>query len=285
MALAAGTAGEACERGTPSRPLELRVVTYNVHRCLGTDGQLSPQRIAEVIALFEPDLVALQELDVGRMRTGAVDQAYEVAHQLGMTFHFHPAFQVMEELYGDAILTPSPCTLVKAGPLPSLPGRLDLEPRGALWAAVEADGVTFQVINTHLGLPRRERLAQIEALLGPEWLGHEACRDPLILIGDFNTLPRSRAYRRLTRHLVDAQRAQPDPKPRPTFPARLPMLRIDHVFVSSGVEVASSAVPRTPLTRVASDHLPLVLDLRIVPPSARAAAHPRPGREQLRGQR
>ena len=275
-----------------SRPLQLRVLTYNVRRCLGTDGRLSPKRIAEVIAVFEPDLVALQELDVGRVRTGAVDQAHEVAHQLGMSFHFHPSLRVMEELYGDAILTLRPCTLVKAGPLPGLPGRRDPEPRGALWAAVDAGGATLQVINTHLGLAPRERLAQIEALLGPDWLGHPACRDPKILIGDFNTLPRSRAYRRLTRHLVDAQRAQPDPRPRPTFPSRLPMLRIDHAFVGSGVEVVSSAVPRTPLTRVASDHLPLVLDLRVVPPSAREtpmtasdAGHPRLGGEKLRGQR
>jgi endonuclease/exonuclease/phosphatase family metal-dependent hydrolase len=232
-----------------------------VRRCLGTDGLLSPRRIAEVIAAFEPDVVALQELDVGRVRTGAVDQAHEVAHQLGMSFHFNPSLRVMEELYGDAILTPRPCTLVKAGRLPGIGAR---EPRGALWAAVDAGGVTLQVINTHLGLTVRERLAQIETLLGPEWLGHPACQDPMILIGDFNTLPRSRAYRRLTRHLVDAQRAQPRPRPRPTFPSRMPILRIDHAFVGRGVEVVGSAVPRTPLTRVASDHLPLVLDLRVV---------------------
>jgi endonuclease/exonuclease/phosphatase family metal-dependent hydrolase len=240
-----------------------------VHRCLGTDGQLSPKRIAEVIARFEPDLVALQELDVGRVRTGTVDQAHEVAHQLGMSFHFHPSLRVMGELYGDAILTLRPCTLVKAGPLPGLRGMRNLEPRGALWAAIDVAGVTLQVINTHLGLAARERLAQIDALLGPDWLGHPACQEPMILIGDLNMLPRSRAYRRLSGHLVDAQRAQPDPRPRPTFPSRLPMFRIDHAFVGRGVEVIGSAVPHTPLTRVASDHLPLVLDLRLVPPSER----------------
>ena len=280
-----------------SRDRELRVLTYNVRRCLGTDRRLSPKRIAEVVAGFEPDLVALQELDVGRTRTGEVDQAHEVAHLLGMSFHFNPSLRVMEELYGDAILTVRPCSLVHAG---ALPGMRNQEPRGALWAAVDVGDVTLQVINTHLGLAARERLAQIEALLGPEWLGHPACQDPMILIGDLNTLPRSRAYRRLTRHLVDAQRAQPDPSPRPTFPSRLPIFRIDHAFVGSGVKVVSSTVPRTPLTRVASDHLPLVLDLHLVPPSARETnvstsaldgghgagqACSRPVGEELRGQR
>lgn len=246
----------------------LRILTYNVHRCLGTDGRLSPRRIAEVIAVLEPDVVALQELDVGRIRTGGVDQAHEIALQLGMSFHFNPALRVMEELYGDAILTALPCALVRAGPLPGLPGIRDLEPRGALWAAVQVGGVTLQVINTHLGLVARERQAQVEALLGPEWLGHPACQDPVILIGDFNALPRSRAYQRLAAQLADAQRARPNPRPRSTFPARLPVFRIDHAFLGRGVEVIDSVVPRTPLTRVASDHLPLVLDVRILPPSA-----------------
>jgi len=250
----------------------LRIMTYNVHRCLGTDGRLSPRRIAEVIALLEPDVVALQELDVGRIRTGGVDQAHEIALQLGMSFHFNPALRVMEELYGDAILTALPCSLVRAGPLPGLPGIRELEPRGALWAAVDVGGVTLQVINTHLGLVARERQAQVEALLGPDWLGHPGCRDPMILIGDFNALPRSRAYQRLARHLTDAQRVRANPRPRPTFPARLPVFRIDHAFLGCGVEVIATAVPRTPLSRVASDHLPLVLDLRIVPPSTRSDA-------------
>ena len=59
--------------------------TYNVHRCLGTDRRLDVGRIAEVIAAEEPDIVALQEVDVGRARTGGVDQAHRIAERLGMT--------------------------------------------------------------------------------------------------------------------------------------------------------------------------------------------------------
>ena len=50
-------------------------MTYNVHACRGRDRQWSPQRIADVIASAEPDIVALQELDVGRARSGGADQA------------------------------------------------------------------------------------------------------------------------------------------------------------------------------------------------------------------
>jgi hypothetical protein len=72
----------------------LRVMTYNVHSCIGMDGKLSPERIARVIARYAPDVVALQELDVGRARTEGMDQAHRIAHYLAMDFHFHPAMHI-----------------------------------------------------------------------------------------------------------------------------------------------------------------------------------------------
>jgi endonuclease/exonuclease/phosphatase family metal-dependent hydrolase len=243
-----------------------RILTYNVRRCLGTDGRQSPARIAEVIAACGPDIVALQELDVGRVRSGGIDQAHAIARELGMRHvHFNAALRVMEEEYGDAILTARPSKLMKAGALPGLMHRPALEPRGALWASIHVGGVEVQVINTHLGLRRSERLAQIDALLGSDWLSHPACRGPVVLLGDFNALPRSRAYQRLAAQLRDAQIGPHiHHPPRRTFPARLPLLRIDHVFVSRSVDVVRVEAIRTPLARVASDHLPLIVDLRIV---------------------
>ena len=95
-----------------------RVMTYNVHACVGMDGKLSPRRIARVIAQSGADIVALQELDVGRSRTNHDDQAHEIARYLEMEFEFHPAWQLEEEKYGDAILSRFPLQLVKAGELP-----------------------------------------------------------------------------------------------------------------------------------------------------------------------
>jgi len=248
----------------------LRVLTYNVRRCLGADGRLAPERIAAVIAACRPDVVALQELDVGRARSGGVDQARAVAAHLGMRAHFHPAMRVMEEEYGDAILTALPSRLVRAD---ALPGRAGLEPRGALWAAVTAGGAEVQVVTTHLGLDRRERAAQADALLGPGFLGDPACRDPVVLLGDFNALPGSRVHRRLAARLPDAQGGRG--WARPTFPARLPLLRIDHVFVSRGVAVRGVRTVGGTLARVASDHLPLVADLDLAPPVGPRISVPR----------
>ena len=247
-----------------------RIMTYNVHSCVGVDGRLDVGRVAAVIAQSRPDIVALQELDVCRPRTGSVDQAHAIATRLGMGVHFNSAMQVEEERYGDAILTALPMRLVRSGALPTLPRVRGLEPRGALWAAVEVEpGVELQVMNTHLGLVPLEQRAQATCLLGRDWLGSDDCRDPALLIGDFNATARYAVDKRLTERLPDAQRDMQlsgrRPRTSPTFPSRFPMLRIDHLFVSPGVEVLDVTAPNGPLARAASDHLPLVADLRIRP--------------------
>jgi endonuclease/exonuclease/phosphatase family metal-dependent hydrolase len=239
-----------------------RIMTYNVHRCVGVDGKLDTRRVAEVIAHCRPDIVALQELDVGRARTGGVDQAHEIAQQLGMVSHFHPAFWVEEEAYGDAILTACPVRLCRAGPLPGLPRIKQVEPRGALWVKIDVGGVEMDIVNTHLGLVPNEQRAQASALIGEDWLGSPDCTDPAILLGDFNATPHHTAYRRLAARMQDAQLIS-GRRHLPTYPSRIPMLRIDHVFVSRSVKVTGVNTPRGALMRTASDHLPLVVDFRI----------------------
>jgi endonuclease/exonuclease/phosphatase family metal-dependent hydrolase len=246
---------------TASTPLT-RIMTYNVHGCRGRDRQWSPQRIADVIAPCRPDIVALQELDIGRARSGRIDQAELIASALGMRVQFHPALQVMEERYGDAILTALPCRTVKAGPLPGLPGTRYFEPRGAIWSAIDVGGVELDVINTHLGLLSRERRVQIECLLGPDWIDHPRRRHPVVLVGDLNIRPRSRNYRQLATALRDAHRENRQ-RGQPTFPSRFPAVRLDYAFVGTGVTVDCAETVRTPLARVASDHLPVIFDIAV----------------------
>lgn len=246
--------------------MSTRIMTYNVHSCVGVDDRLDVGRIAAVIAQSKPDIVCLQELDVGRMRTGGVDQAHAIASKLGMAFHFGPAMRVEEEQYGDAILTALPMKLIKIGALPTLPRVRGLEPRGAIWTAIEiAPGVEVQVVNTHLGLVPLEQRHQAAALMGKEWLGGEATVDPLILIGDFNATSRYACYKQMTGTLRDAQKVlqQSGKRTIRTFPSRFPMLRIDHLFLSPRVEVLDVHANTGPLARAASDHLPLIADFRV----------------------
>lgn len=240
-----------------------RLLTYNVHRCLGADRRLDPGRIADVIAAHAPDVVCLQELDVGRARTGGVDQAEAIAEQLKMRARFHPAMAVEAELYGDAILTAWPERLMKAEALPTVSGIPGLEPRGAVWSAIEIDGATINVINTHLGLAPKEQRLQAEALTGPDWLDHPDMKGPVLLAGDFNATSITRPYQTLAARLDDAQRRlglKPSIK---TFPARLPAIRIDHCFVSADVRITGAFAPSAAKARTASDHLPLIIDFEI----------------------
>jgi len=250
-----------------------RILTYNVHRCVGTDRRLDVGRIAAVIAAERPDIVALQEVDVGRARTGNVDQAQAIAVRLGMAFRFHAALKVEEELYGDAILTALPERLIRAGALPGHPRLEGLEPRGALWVAIDVGGIELQVLNTHFGLIPREQRLQAAAVTGPQWLGSPERRDPLILLGDFNASRLGRPYRLLTNALGDVTRGLGAGRRVATFPSMLPMRQIDHVFASSGVAVRAAHAPTTPLARQASDHLPLVVDFALTGPSQPNPSH------------
>ena len=240
-----------------------RIVTYNVHRCVGNDRRLDVGRVAAVLAGLEPDIVALQELDVGRARTGGVDQAHEIARRLDMACHFHAALTVEEERYGDAILTCFPERLVKSGPLPGYDRIPQLEPRGAIWVEVTIDGVAVQVINTHLGLVPREQQIQAAYLASHAWLQHPGCQGPKILLGDFNATATSVVYRTFMGQLSAARTLAKVKTPTATFPSPLPVLRIDHVFVSPEITVGGVFAPFAPITRAASDHLPLVMDFEV----------------------
>jgi endonuclease/exonuclease/phosphatase family metal-dependent hydrolase len=244
-----------------------RILTYNVHRCVGTDRRLDVGRVAAVIAAEAPDIVVLQEVDVGRARTGRVDQAHRLAQRLGMASRFNAALKVEEELYGDAILTALPERLIKAAALPGYAPIPQLEPRGALWVAIDVGGgKEIQVINTHLGLVPAEQQLQAASLVGGAWLKSDLRRDPLMLIGDFNATARSVVSRTLAASLRDAHGARRRWRERiATFPSAMPVLRIDHVFVSAGVRVTSMRVAAGPLARLASDHLPLVVDFELEP--------------------
>lgn len=239
-----------------------RLLTYNVHRCVGTDKQLDVARIVAVIAEHEPDIVCLQELDVGRARTGKVDQAERIAEGLSMTSRFHPAMQVEAELYGDAIMTPHPERLIRADSLPSVRGIPGLEPRGAIWSEITIDGVAINVFNTHLGLVPKEQRLQAAALTSTTWLG--GCTGPTLLAGDFNATSITRPYQTLCRKLEDCQRQLKLKPSIKTFPSAFPAIRIDHCFVSPEIRIRQVRADYSPLARVASDHLPLIIDFDVI---------------------
>jgi endonuclease/exonuclease/phosphatase family metal-dependent hydrolase len=238
-------------------------MTYNVHGCVGTDRNLDLERTARVIAGERADVVALQEVDLNRKRSRHADQAVMLAERLGLKAHFTCAVRRGLEQYGIALLTAHDVEVLSEGCLPS---RYD-EVRAAQWARVAARETTVELLHTHLSVSARDRSLQLDSLLGDGWLGPHLENPHLIVCGDLNATPRSRVYRSIAERLRDVQAPRDrrrEARARATWPSWFPFLRLDHTFVGCGFEVLASRVPRHTEARRASDHLPLVADLRAV---------------------
>lgn len=236
----------------------MKVVSWNIHRCFGTDGRYRPERIYEVLRELDADVIALQEADSSLRTDSGEDQLGFLSSRLGMMAVMGPTLNRDYGAYGNAILSRFEIDACEECDL----SFRRFEPRGALAVHLKvpsSGGHRLRFVNTHLGLKYWERAFQIDRLLAEfVWLEGE----PAIVAGDFNEwFPWTGNNLRLARAFTTAS-------PRlPTFPAHWPRLALDRVFVSGDLKsqrsVARFEVLRTPLTRVASDHLPLLADIEI----------------------
>jgi endonuclease/exonuclease/phosphatase family metal-dependent hydrolase len=199
---------------------------------------------------MRPHIVALQEVN-------GVRAVESLAKALGMTCFFAAARETATDRFGNAILGALPGKLLRSARLPHL--RAPLETRCAEWVRFDTEWGPVDVFNTHLGLSREERSLQVDELLGVNWLGNPALGPYTLLCGDFNALPGSVVHGKLLGRLVDAQTHSR--LRRATFPAMVPVVRIDHVFVNPALAIERVIVPWDWLARTASDHRPLVVDV------------------------
>ena len=249
-------------RRRPKRTSPMRVLTYNVHACVGMDGLLSPERIARLILQADADVICLQELDVFRNRSGNRDQAHAIAQYLEMSHQFHPAWSLEEEQFGNAILSKFPMRVIQKRGLHH--HKQDRSRRSALWVEIDIDESTsLQVINTHLSIYPQEQKIQCQQLI-EEWFQPASLLGPVVLCGDLNAPPRSATHRLLSAAMRDIESFDNSPTRRTLF-SPLPISRVDHGFVSEGLECTRVRVVDSRLASIASDHLPLLFDLRLKP--------------------
>ncbi|MDP0500577.1 MAG: endonuclease/exonuclease/phosphatase family protein [Verrucomicrobiota bacterium JB022] len=251
------------ERNYPTR--RLRVMTYNVHHCQGVDLRLDLPRIARIIRRFAPDVVALQEVDVDVERSRRSDQPKDLAEMLGYHHAFLPVRPHGSGKYGIALLTRESLEIRQAQNY--VQDRVDSrrELRGSLWIELKIDGRLVHVFNTHWGLHPGERSRQARQLLNSQWLHQVDDDSPLVVMGDFNALPQTQAYRLMAEKLRDAQLELPHHTPLATLPSVKPVARVDHIWLSPHWNVRAIARPTDRQTRLASDHLPLIVDLELKP--------------------
>jgi endonuclease/exonuclease/phosphatase family metal-dependent hydrolase len=223
----------------------LKIASYNIHKCRGTDGLVRPQRIIDVILEINADLIALQEIDPRFRRGGSLLDADAVRRQTGMQLLAQSDVPERHGWHGNALLVRGQPKAYHRSRL-SLPG---FEPRGAIVAELDLGNGAFRVIAAHLGLLRRSRVDQANALLAAF---NNLPPMPTILLGDLNE------WRRHRRSALEILEPTFGKGPRIlSYPSRRPLFPLDCIFGWPSGLVTSLAVHNTPLARRASDHLPL----------------------------
>ncbi|MEW6522415.1 MAG: endonuclease/exonuclease/phosphatase family protein [Bacillota bacterium] len=235
--------------GADHWPGPLVVMTYNIHAGRDVNGYPNLDGIAAVLAQSGAHIVGLQEVDNRVLRSGLVDQARYLAQQAGWNHTFGGNLALPPGFYGNALLSAFPITGYQNQRLSS-----PRETRGYLRGVVEAPGGhQLAVYVTHLGLDHEERLQHLDRLL--QDVRQET--GPVLLLGDFNSLPGSREVAMVANVLQDAVATTLVSSP--TFPAGAAAHRIDYVFVSSHFEVLSAGT----VASLASDHYPVRVELRL----------------------
>lgn len=210
------TAAFSVSNALAETPQTLRVLCYNIHYGQGMDGRHNIQRLADVIKAAKPDLVALQEVDVGVLRSGRVHQLQKLGEMTGLTARFGPTQHYEGGLFGNAVLTRLPILDEHIQPLPYTDATPERQtyPRGALVITVQApDGRPLRFISTHFqhNVPE-DRVEEARAI--NKLFADPADKLRTILAGDFNAKPEDEPITILEQNwtpAIDAARAPSAP--------------------------------------------------------------------------
>lgn len=243
-------------RGAARPPSEatrasVRLLAWNVRHCRGLDLRVQPGRVVDLVAALEPDVVALSELDVDRVRSQRVDQPEWIAARLGMGVVFAETL----DGYGHALFSRLPFASAEIVRLAHTPLT---EPRSAIDAVfATGDDAALRVVSTHLGLTVTDRAMQVGGILARV----SPSEAPAVVLGDLNAGPGEAGYEELVAASFVDPLAGRHVRTRCTWPALVAFRALDHVLVGPGLHARRAAVVKRGAARFASDHRPVLAEI------------------------
>ncbi len=224
--------------------MNLTVASYNIHKARGLDGRVDLNRIRAVLEEIDADVIGVQEV-YNR-------QAEALAHQLGLRLVMGVTWNRTDGgPYGNAVLTR---LAIHDSHTFDLTHRRR-EPRGGVRVDVALEGLVLHLFNVHFGLGIRERAKQVN-LLVREHILRQDLAGARVVVGDLNEWFPSAVRRALRRELHA-------PRVRRTHPSPLPLFALDRIYWDRALHGGRFHVHRSPLARVASDHLPVFARLKV----------------------
>ena len=229
------------------------IASYNVHKCVGMDKRFDPDRVAAVIAEIDAEVIALQEANQRFGERALLLDCKRLERDCGLV----PVPFVSGNVWHGNLL------LLRSGAVRDvhqirLPG---VEPRGALVVDVDLEGGPLRIVAAHLGLLRRSRARQAEAILAAVAARSER---PTLLLGDLNEwrVGGNSSLRRLDPAFGPLSAALP------SFPSNFPVFALDRILAKPHNLISRIDVHDTPLARMASDHLPIKARVTLAAPAA-----------------
>jgi len=236
--------------------MQLRIATYNIHKCRGLDRRVRPARIVEVLREIDADIIALQEVLSLHGAVREKDQARFIAEEMGMSCAVGGTRIHKGAVYGNVVLSRFPLLETRNYDI-SVRGR---EQRGCMRADISANGSgLLHVFNVHLGTALIERRHQGRKLVNTAILNNDELRGARVMLGDFNEWTRGLTTRLLGSHLTSADIRVHLQRSR-TYPGVFPFLHLDHIYFDNSLELEKVILHKSRNALVASDHLPLVAD-------------------------
>jgi len=256
--------------------MQLTVLSYNMHRAIGVDRLFRPERITRVLNHHQADIVLLQEVDVGVPRSRNLDLAKEMAESAGYPYYATGLnVQLKKGMYGNATLSKFPITQSR---------NIDLavgnrKARGCQYSAIQVNNSSgffqnIEVFNLHLGLSSQERVRQIGLLIHSDEFSSLNPDTACLVGGDFNDWRTRLApiFTDILNFECATNHSSGYHNPYLTYPSFSPTGGLDKIFYRGPMELIKRRRCWMGITRLASDHLPVIAEFQLLAATDSAAS-------------